>query len=287
MRRGGLFVLALWLASAAGCFTAEPERSVARFGTQGPFTGPVGEDVVQLDVALIECSVGDGYINKGLWQLTDESVSPDLKAILQTNGFRACQTGSTPPPGLLDLLNSEKYNFNPRRISTRANTPTTIPLGPVWSSCPYDLDKDGTPTSVEVQQAQCVLTVVPALADEGRVTLRFTPEVRHGPTLLKPKPMQEPSGSMSWTLVPEQASEAYAWLAWEMTVQPGEFVAVGTLLDRPDTLGYRSFLYTETSAPVQRLLVIRPALPPRDNRPADLFDDRVPPLALRARGCSR
>jgi hypothetical protein len=287
MRQSGLLVLALLLAPVVGCFTAEPERSVARFGMHGPFTGPQGDDVVQLDVALIECTVGDSYINKNLWQLTDESVSPDLKAILQKNGFRACQTGSTPPPGLLDLLNSQKYNFNPRRICTRANTPTTILLGPVWTTCPYDLDKDGVPAPVEVEQAQCVLTVVPALADERRVTLRFTPEVRHGATMLKPKPLQEPSGAKSWTLAPEQLTEAYAWLGWEMTVKPGEFVAVGTLLDRPDTLGYRGFLYTETSAPVQRLLVIRPARPPRDDAPAEPFDDRAPPLALRACGYSR
>jgi hypothetical protein len=286
MRQSGLLVLALFLAPAAGCFTAEPERSLARLGIQGPFTGPQGDDVVQLDVALIECSVGDSYINKHLWQLADESVSPDLKPILQTNGFRACQTGCTPPPGLLDLLKSEKYNVNPRHVCTRANSPTTIFLGPEWTTCPYDLDKNGLPIPVEIQQAQCALTVVPVLTDDGRVTLRFTPEVRHGATVLKPKPLQEPSGAKSWTLAPEQPTEAYAWLGWEMTVKPGEFVAVGTLLNRPDTLGFRCFLYTETCAPVQRLLVIRPARPSCEHAPAGLFNDRAPPLAVQAGGYS-
>jgi hypothetical protein len=280
-------MLSLLLVPTVGCFTAEPERSIARFGIQGPFSGPQGDDVVQLDVALIECTIGDGYINKSLWQLTDESVRPDLKSILQKNGFRACQTGSTPPPGLLDLLRSEKHDFNPRRICTRADTPTTILLGPVWKTCAYELDKDGAHIPVEVQQAQCVLTVVPVLADDGRVTLRFTPEVRHGTTILKPKPLQEPSGAKSWTLVPEQLSEAYAWLGWEMMVRPGEFVAVGTLLDQPDTLGYRCFLYTQTKAPVQGLLVIRPARAPRDDPPAEPFNDRAPPLAVQVRSYSR
>src|SRR5437763_14854825 len=98
MRRCGLIVLALLLASATGCFTTPPERSVARFGIGGPFTGPQGDDVVQPDVAVIERPVGHGCINKDRWQPADESPSPDLKPLLQSNGFRACHTGTTPPP---------------------------------------------------------------------------------------------------------------------------------------------------------------------------------------------
>jgi hypothetical protein len=284
MRRSALLVLALVLALAAGCFTAEPDRTIARFGIQGPFTGPQGDDVVQLDVAVLEGTVGDRYLNKELWQLADESVSPDLKPVLQKNGFRACQTGTSPPPGLLALLKSEKYNFNPRRFCTRVDTPTPILLGPVWSSCPYDLEKGRGQIPVEVPEAQCVLLVVAALNDDGGVTLRFTPEVRHGATTLRPRPVQDPSGTKSWTLTPEQPTESYPWLGWEMTLKPNEYVAVGTQLDRPDTLGYRFFLYTETTAPVQRLLVIRVTRAPRAETPDLPFDDRAPPLALQVDG---
>ncbi len=284
MRRCGVLVLALLLASAAGCFTAQPERTLTHFGLQGAFAGPQGDDVVQLDVAILERTVGDGYINKDLWQLADESVSPDLKPVLQRNGFRACRTGSTPPPGLLDLLKSEKCNFNPRRISTRADQPTAILLGPAWPTCQYDLDKDRVEVPVELHQAQCVLKVVATLTDDGRIILRFTPEVRHGEMTLRARPLQEASGAKSWTLLPDQPTESYAWLGWEMTVKPDEFVAVGTLLDRPDTLGYRSFLYTETGSPVQRLLVVRPSRAPR--AAAEEFDDRAPPLAVQARDSS-
>jgi hypothetical protein len=284
MRRCGLLVLALVLAPAAGCFTAEPERSITRFAIGGPFTGPQGDDVVQLDVAVLERTVGDPYINKDLWQLADESLSPDLKPVLQRNGFRACQTGSTPPPGLLDLLRSEKSNFDPRRIRTHADNPTPLALGPLWATCRYDYEQNGVEVPVEVHQAQCVLEVVPALTDDGRVTLRFAPEVRHGTSVLKPRPAQDPSGTKSWTLVPEQPTESYPWLGWEMTLKPNEFVVVGTVLDRPDTLGYRFFLHTEAAAPVQRLLVIRVSRAPRREAPDVSFDGRSPPLSLQVDG---
>jgi hypothetical protein len=126
--------------------------------------------------------------------------------------------------------------------------------------------------------------VVPGLTDDGRVTLRFTPEVRHGAPVMKPRPVQDPSGTKSWTLVRDQPTESYPWLGWDMTLRPNEFVVVGTLLDHPDTLGHRFFLHTETTAPVQRLLVIRVGRAPRAEAPDEPFDDRAPPLALQVDG---
>ncbi len=281
MRRGGLLALALLLASAsAGCFTTPPDRSVAHFGIGGPFTGPQGDDVVQLDVAILERTVGDGAINRDLWQVADESVSPELKPVLERNGFRTCQTGSTPPPCLLDLLKSEQSNVAPRRILTRAGSPTPILLGSAWATCDYDLDREGVSVPVGLHEAQCVLTVVPTLGDDGRVALRFAPEVRNGASVLKPQPQQDPSGTKSWILVADQPTESYPWLAWDLTVKPNEFVVVGTLLDHADTLGYRFFLHTESSAPVQRLLVIRVSRAARTEAPDVRFDDHAPPLAL-------
>jgi hypothetical protein len=270
--------------SLTGCFTAEPERSISRFELQGPFSGPQGEDVVQLDIAILEFPVGDSYVNKDLWVLADEAVSPDQKWLLQKNGFRACLAGSTPPPGLLDRLKSEKYNFKPRRVGMRSNQSTPIQLGPAWETCKYTIDKTGLPIPVEVHQAQCVLNVIPTLTDDGGVKLRFAPEVRHGMSVLRPRPVQEAGGAKSWTLVPEQPTESYPWLDWDMTVQPNEYVAVGTLLDQTESLGFRFFLHTETNDPVQRLLVIRATRAPRVEKSDISFDQHAPPLALQVGG---
>jgi|SRR5579862_6357878 len=284
MRRSGFVLLALLMASATGCFSAQPERAIARFEAFNPFAGPQGEDVVQIDVAIIERTVGDGYINKDLWQLSDEAVDPELKPILQKNGFRACQLGTTPTSGLLDLLRSEKSCVNPQRIRLHAGNPKSIPLGSIWSSCQYDLDKANVQIPVEFAKAQCMLTVTPTLTDDGGITLQFTPEVRYGTPTLKARPVQEPSGAKSWMMSAEQEGEAYTWLSWKMTVKPDEFVVVGTLLDRPESLGYRCFLFTETNTPVQRLLVIRPSRAVHEKSYLEEAEQRILPLAVQAQG---
>ena len=63
---------------------------------------------------------------------------------------------------------------------------------------------------------------------------------------------------------------------------PNTYVAVGTLLDRPDTLGQRAFLNAE--APwTQRLLVLRPGRALAEGGPADETNGRQPPLAFAGR----
>jgi hypothetical protein len=103
-------------------------------------------------------------------------------------------------------------------------------------------------------------------------------------SVLRPRPVQEAGGAKSWTMVPEQPTEAYPWLGWEITVQPNEYVAVGTLLDQPQSVGHRFFLHTETTDPAQRLLVIRATRAPRIEKPDITFNEHAPPLALQVGG---
>jgi hypothetical protein len=138
-----------------------------------------------------------------------------------------------------------------------------------------------------------VLEVVPTLAEEGKVQLRFTPRVRQGKPALALRPVQDPAGPLRWEWESQQPEEVYPWLAWEVTVTPNEYVVVGTWLDRVDSLGQRCFLARSADglAPLQRLLVIRTARGP-DAVLADPAFSRSPPLALRAswtsaRGSSR
>ncbi len=187
---------------------------------------------MQLDIAVLERTVGDAAINKDLWQIADESVSPELKPVLERNGFRACQTGSTPPPCLLDLLKSEQERRCSCRILTRAGNPTPILLGSNWATCDYDFDRNGVSVPVELHEAQCVLTVVPTLADDGRVTLRFAPEVARA-SVLKPQPQQDPSGTKNpgpWW--PTSRPNRIRGSPGDLTVKPNEFAVVGTLLDQ-------------------------------------------------------
>jgi len=276
-------VLALVCGFQAGCFTAQPDHAVTRYAKRVPFEGPTGEDVVQLFVALIERPAGDRYLNRELWDLADEqTLDFPRKCLLDDNGWRMGQIGGSPPPGLQALIDSERSCHNPRRIRLHAGSPTPIALGPPWTQCQLQLHKDGKAIPVQLDQAQCQLEVVPVLAGDGRVTLRLTPCIKHGEITLAPRPAHEPDGTLHWDLQAQQPTETYDWLKWECTVAGNEYVVFGTRLDRPDTLGQRCFLHTESATPVQMLLVLRAVRQQPGGVPKEELFNGSPPLALQA-----
>lgn len=293
MRQAQALGLVLLIGLTAGCISDGVKRSAARFNPlRGLAAGPVGADVVQLDVALVERPLGDRYLNGELWDLADEqAVSFEKKAALDDNGFRIGLIGGMPPAGLQALLTSERSCANPRRIRLHAGNPTPVVLAPTLQHCRFELHEAAQTTAVKLEQAQCLFQVVPILSEKGKTTLRFTPHINHGETTLAPRPLQEPSGTRRWELQAEQPGETYAKLSWEITLAPNEYVVVGTRLDRDDTLGQRCFLLTDGPTPTQRLLVIRTCRPETDTAPRDATLGKAPPLALqagwtRARGTS-
>jgi hypothetical protein len=283
MRQVLAVVLALLCGFPVGCFTAQPEHAVTRYATRAPFEGPTGEDVVQLYVALVERPAGDRYMNLELWDLADEqTLDFPRKCLLEDNGFRMGQIGGSPPPGLQALIDSERSCIKRRHIRLHAGSPTPVVLGQPWTQCRFQLQQEGKPNPVDLEQAQCQLEVVPVLAKDGRVTLRLTPNVIHGEVSLAPRPVHEPDGTLHWNLQAQQPVETYPWLSWECTLGSNELVVVGTRLDRPETLGQRCFLHTECAKPVQMLLVLRAVRLHPNSPPGEELLAGPPPLALQA-----
>ena len=73
MRRGWALLLALLLAPLNGCFTVVPEHSLTRRDARSQFTAPVGDDLVIMEIALLDCTVNDPYINVAFWNYVDAS----------------------------------------------------------------------------------------------------------------------------------------------------------------------------------------------------------------------
>src|SRR5262245_61623005 len=136
MRHTTAMVLALWAGLVGGCFTVNPEQAPARRDAARPFSGPTGEDVVQLFVALVERPVGDRVLNREVWELADEQLlEGEHKVLLEDNGFRVGLLAGQPPPCLQELIDNERSRAALRRIRLRANHPTAVPLGPPWPRC--------------------------------------------------------------------------------------------------------------------------------------------------------
>lgn len=250
--------------------------------------GVVGDDVVYVDVAVIERTLGDAFLSQELWNEADEEVvhvegepivSLERKRALEKNGFRVGQVGGMLPSKLHDLLTSER-SCQTRRIELHADHETILPCGPAWPQFHCRLLRDGTSATVELEKVRCELEVVPSLADEGRIRLRFTPRLKHGEVKTAFVPIRESNGQHRLDRQEDQTLEVYPWLSWTLTVVPNEYVVLGALIENGDTLGEQFFLTREEPHPiVQRLLVLRATHVPT---PAQENLGHSAPLALRA-----
>jgi hypothetical protein len=249
-----------------------------------------GPDIVYMDVALIETQAGDAYLNDELWtQVDDQVVSLEQKAALDANGFRIGQVGGVVPATLQALLTSKRTCGDPRHIQQHAGKASRLPLGPVMPVCRFQIRQDERTTPVVLEHAECALVVIPALTPDGRIRLRFTPEIRHGQATMAPRP--DPDRTM-WLLQKQQPTETYHALSWEVTLSRNEYLVIGGRFDRPETLGRACFVWIGESASNQRLLVVRAAGPSvaaaGETHPATSDDgvpvDQAQPLALQAAG---
>jgi hypothetical protein len=287
MRQWRVLLVGLLAACLVGCVTGKPVETTSLLQRFYPFRGPSGPDVIQMDLALIEGPVGDRYMNEELWQVADEqAVSPEKRAVLEDNGFRVGQIGGVTPAGLQERLTSHRTCPNPDRLQLHAGNPASVFIGPPQGRCRYSIHQESGSVPVDLEQAQCLLVVVPSLTGDGRTRLQFTPHVQSGKARHFFGPAPDRSG---WLFQEQQPVERYSTLAWEVSLAPNEYVIVGACFDRADTLGHRCFIRPDENAPRQRLLVIRTgrviAGVASENALSETVDDstgRSPPLALQA-----
>lgn len=257
MRRWAALALALATCQMAGCISEEPLRTSAWAERFRKFGYSEQAPVVQFEVRLIEQPVGDRYINRDLWrEHTDDWVVGDAKSVLEKNGFRVGRLVGQPPSELQRLMVSERSCINPRVLVKAAGKETQLHLGPVMTTCKCRVYHDDNVTEVELHQAQCSLMVVPTFTEDGKTRLKFTPKVRHGDHISQFRPASDRSG---WLLEVGPQARLFPELSWEVTLAPNEYLLVGCMPERPDTLGFRSFVDCGSLAPVQRLLVLRTA----------------------------
>ncbi len=274
-------ILILLAVGPTACLSERPGRSAVTTETRRLFQGPVVGDVIQVQMALLERPVGDPLLNQDLWELVDdEGMGFEQKKVLRANGLRVCQIGGQAPDGLLKLMLNPTSNPNPRGLTCHAEKPIPLLLGPPLAHCRFQLLQEGEAIPVDLDQAQCQITLVPHLTGDNRLRLHFLPRIKHGELKQSACPVREPSGVLEWGQRWDQEEEEYPALAWDLTVAPNELVVVGTRPSWEGTLGHRFFINTEGGKPLQRLLVLRLARTPL----GETAGSKALPLAARAAG---
>lgn len=287
MRRGWAILMVLSVACCAGCATENPVTSMSWLGRFRPLRGPVGPDVVQIDIYPVERAISDPYLAHEMWTSADEQVvSLERKAILEEYGFRVGQVGGLIPAGLQTLLTSERSCIKPNRWYLHAGRSTTLPVGPTMSACRFIIDQDGEEVPISFDQAECGFKVVPYIEKDGRIRLHFLPQIRHGETVMTPRAAEDGSG---YGLFAEKPLKAFHNLAFDVTLDLNQLLIVGAHAARHDTLGHAWFVRPDEEQPVQRLLVIRAcraSLAPQESIDEEADDDpsakKIPTLSTLA-----
>lgn len=277
-----LLPLALAVGLLGGCTTPLPVADSAWLRGSGI---PAGSDVIHIRVALLERPIHDGYIQTELWATADEQIiAAERRSVLEDNGFRVGQIGGLPPARLQELLESERSNIQPRWLQVRSGKSVTLVLGPPIPQLCFCLVCDRHMQTCTFEQAECVLEMVPSLAQDGRTRLQFTPQVRHG----EPRRHLRTGPDGTWLLAVERPLERYPALDWDVVLAANDLLLIGCRTGPSTSLGRQAFYRPEEEVPVQRLLVLRtrraedglePASPPGP-------PTRVPVLALQAAAAS-
>lgn len=212
-------------------------------------------NMIHLHLAVIEQPLADQFLNDELWQHVAPVVKIESKLLLERNGFRVGQVVGPLPGELRELLKSERSCINPRQRLVAAGSSVALLLGPILPRCRYQIAPGGECRDIELIDGQCALWVTPTFTPERQVRLHFTPRVEHGK--IQPEIRVAPDRS-DFVMEVERPHQMHPELAWEVTLGPNQWLVVGCLLDRPGSLGFRSFVEEEAAnGPVQRLLVLR------------------------------
>lgn len=274
--------LLTWLLTGCAGGPSGPSRHAAARASASAAAS--GRDMVVIEVALLECPLGDPYINQEVWRFADELVvGPEHQAALEDNGFRVAQVGGIVPDELQELLTSKRSNVNPRQRQIPVGQSAALNLGPTLPVLQCTIRENGEPHSVDLEQALCQLMVVPRYTDDGKIHLHFTPQVEYGERVTTYQPAPDGTG---WAMQIERPHKSFPALDGDVTLAANQYLVVGARFDQRQSLGCASFVQADPSDPVQRLLVLRTrslgAPSAQGDEPGAVYASRAPVLAEQA-----
>ena len=230
-------------------------------------------DTVVLDVFFVRFPFGDPEPNGPLWAEIDETPWPAaLRQKLTMNGFRlGLVAGQAVPVSLSKLLELKDKpapagNMHETTVTDLAAEPRVVrrhmPLhsgrrGEVLAAGPYEeltvlLCSASGLEGNTYTDARAILGIWASLEPDGRVRLKLTPELHHG----APKPALVGQPGMM-RLESNQPKRVFQDMTIESSLRPGQMLVLGSLPERPGSLGRHFFTQKVNGRLEQKLLVIR------------------------------
>ncbi|MFM7150624.1 MAG: hypothetical protein ACKO23_12335 [Gemmataceae bacterium] len=291
LRWFGLLVI-LGFVSGTGCGTLreKPEFKDPWINLNSSQRENADESAYLVDVAFVERPMGDYFLNKEIWDLSNEQgVDLETKPHLEKNGIRVCTVGGLVPPRLQALMRSPASCPNPRRLWAYNDQPTPILIGKSKSQIEFPSHEPDKVREVRLEMPQCFIDVTPRVRDADSIQLSFKPRIKHGKSKAEAFVSRDSNGLLKWSMETRDSVEEFPFLCWDMTIAPGEMVVVGTNHLREKSLG--SSLFLDPESRTQTMLVVRISRVGDNLQDQPGYSRNSPPLALQAswtaRGTSR
>ena len=249
-----------------GC--TAPEHQV---GKSPLVPAQMSPDSCVLEIFFVRFPFDDPEVNSALWEEMDEQHLPaELRQRLLRNGFRAGLvdgqipvtlsrllelTDKPPPTGNSQTADAAELEDQPRilrrRLHLRAGRRSEIVASGIRERLPVLIRQAGQLTGETYRRAEARLAAKAFPEGDGRVRLELTPEVHHDTAR---KQWVASQGRMR--LETSRPRRVFAEMGITATLSPGSMLVLGSLPNRPGSLGHHFF--TEDQGQLeQKLLVIR------------------------------
>ncbi|MBN1394817.1 MAG: hypothetical protein JW959_07325 [Pirellulales bacterium] len=259
-------ILLLAFLPLAGC------KPLAVQHGKSPLTAPqMFSDSVVLEMFFIRCPFGDPTVNEKLWEDIDEQqFAPDLRRRLARNGFRVGVVEGQIPVALSKLLEldarpprddestgmkvddfREEPRVVHRRLQIRPDHRGEIVASGVYERLPVLLCESGRLSGKTYDQAQGIFEVKWFPLPDGEARLELVPELHYG------QARQRWIGKQGMIrLDAGRPKEVYEEMTLSARLAPGGMLVLGSLSNRPGSLGHHFF--TEGDGRLdQKLLIVR------------------------------
>jgi hypothetical protein len=258
-------VLVAAMMAVAGCTLNRTELRrgasvLARLGGGGQTIQPKR---CTLSVIILSRPLRDKVVNEAVWSQADEqAVAQDARRPLEANGVRIGVISGGLPAELESAINAPPpKKVDPAEFDMPDGDTTLVSLAPQVSLASLLLNRDGHAFGRDYQDASGWFRVTANHDGPRGLSLRFVPEIHHGPVLRRYDTAQNsnPLNSMQFLVKDGQQEETIRELAATLTLQPGQTAVIGCDPDRRGSLG--SFLFTQAEANsdriIQKLLIVR------------------------------
>ena len=246
--------------SVCGCaIWPKPSSVTEEVVAEQPVPERIHRDTITLDIALVDRSITDPLLGKTLWDDVDEigAIDPLAREILNKNGFRIGVAGSSMPPTLQTLLDTEEKHGGDRPanippVTLFAGGDTLISARTNIEHCSIREAHRETAQQREFTNATCMLRVKVRKLQEGWAKLEFTPEIHYGQMSLRHQ-----AKASGWEFKNSQRILPLYNQKFDITLNEGEIAVISATDDqlRADSVGNRYFV--DDAHELRRLIVIR------------------------------